>query len=383
MKNIFFLSLLLLLPPAVFSRSADVQEDFRRLFMKAQIAFDAQDYGQALKLVDLARKSRKDKIAWELTTLKNSFKPAGVKHAGDSLAAIKTVLKDKQDYDAIAIINAYERFYGTEKFEDSAKKLLGFIETLSPYPEADFMAGHIYRLEGEYDFACRFYTQAYKERAVLDVPDEKYDILYALAETSLTKQDYEQYEKYLLMVIGLGTDYKNETLLSAMIATIKGAKSDCLDKFFTLYRGGNYRLLKAYYELADFYKRAGAKDKTLRTAALCSLTGFSRIYSIVQKRNPEFVFTGLSSLLTEASVYSDIVAWGAENNVWKGFNFLADVCAENGNAVFANQLYSVLQEYSPEEYWKTEAKMKAAALRQTAASLTITTIPAGANSDQL
>ena len=358
MKKIFIFILTLFLSAEVFTAASETFRDFRKLFLDAQIAFDAQDFGQSLKLIELAKKARKERIDWELNTLKNSFRPAEVKYAGDSLITVKSVLLNKQDYDAIDIIDSYERFYGKNRFEDSVKKLLAFIETQYPYPEADFMAGKIYRLEGEYAFAHKFYSQAYRDAAVLDVPDEKYDILYALAENSLVQKRYEDYEKYLLLVAGLGNDYKNETLLDAMMNTIKSPKPDCMDKFFSLYRADNYRLLKAYYELAEYYSSAGEKQKTLKTAALCALTGFSRIYSIVLTRNPEFIFTGLSSLLKEASTYPDIVDWGVDNNVWKGFNFFAEECFRNECSVFAIKLYSVLKDCSPENYWKAEAAIR-------------------------
>ena len=362
MKKIFIFILTLFLSAEVFTATSENFRDFRKLYLEAQIAFDAQDFGQALKLIELAKKMRKERIDWELMTLKNSFKPAEVKYAGDSLVTIKSVLSGKQDYDAINIIDSYLRFYGAERFADSARKLLAFIEMQYPYPEADFMAGRIYRLEGEYAFAHKFYSQAYKDAAMLDVPDEKYDILYALADNARVQKKYEDYEKYLLLAVGLGGDYKNNTLLNAMVNTIKSPRSDCMDKFFTLYRADNFRLLKAYYELAEYYAGAGEKLKTLRTAALCALTGFSKIYSIVQMRNPQFVFTDIRSLLNEAASYGDIVDWGVDNNVWKGFNFFAEECFKNGCPVFAVKLYSVLKDCSPETYWKEEAAIRLAAI---------------------
>ena len=62
--------------------------------------------------------------------------------------------------------------------------------------------------------------------------------------------------------------------------------------------------------------------------------------------------------MKEASTYTDIVDWGVDNNVWKGFNFFAEECFRNECSVFAVKLYSVLKDCSPENYWKAEAAIR-------------------------
>lgn len=330
----------------------------RRIFTEAQIAFDNQDYGNALKLVDQAKNARRQKVAWEVYTLENSLKPFEVKRAGDFIPDIKPVLEERQDYDALEIISAYEKLYSLEFFDNSAKKLISFIKNHKEFPEAEYLCGKLYQIEGEYDFAESFFKKAFDFSSLLDVPEEKYDILYSLADISLIKKDLKRYEEYLILIVSQDAAFRDKSLIRAMKATIQSAKPDCMEKFFLMYRTDNFRILNAYFLLSEYYQEKNEMERALTVSALGALTGFSRVYDVVSKRNPEFEYTGLASLLIEACKYSDITEWGAENSVWKGFNDFAENSFKSECPLFAIKLYSVLKEHSPEEYWRKEAAVR-------------------------
>ncbi len=330
----------------------------QRIFEDAEIAFEDSDFSLALKLAEKAIETRKNRVDWEVFTLENSFKPAEVKYAGDFLSASKGILKERQDYDALMIINRYEKKYGTQTFDDSKTKLIDFIKSKKPFPEADVLCGNIYKLEGEYALSFNFYETALKNADVLDIPAEKYNILYSLAEISSIQEKYDDYEKYLLLIIAQDSLYKDSAFIKAINKTISSTKSNALEKFFSLYRAQNYSLLQAYMNLAIYYNSKNALDKALNCSALCTLTGFTKIYEVVKKRNPEFEYKGLASVLKEAVLYEDIVDWGINNKVWQGFNEFAALAQKNNNPVFAVQLYSILKTYSPEEYWKNDAQIQ-------------------------
>lgn len=332
--------------------------DDKRIFLDAQIAFDRQDYGLALKLVERAKAARKQKVKWEVYTLENSLKPAEVKRAGDFIPDILPVLSERQDYDALEIFSRYEKLYTMDFFENSAKKLIAFIKNRTEFPEADYLSGCVYQLEGEYSVAEQLFLKAFEFSSILDVPDEKYDILYSLADISFTKKNFEKYEEYLVLIISQDKAFKNNRLIDAMKSTIRSVKSDCMEKFFLMYRTENFRLLNAYFLLSEYYQEKNEKDRALTTAALGALTGFSKVYDVVSKRNPEFEYAGLSSLFIEACKYTDIVEWGIKNNVWKGFNDFAENTFKNECPVFAVKLYTILKEHSPEEYWRAEASVR-------------------------
>lgn len=359
-KNLFVLNFLF----SVFSVfAAQVQKpDYimndKRIFEDARIAFESQEYGKALNLCERAEASRRNRTDWEVYVLQNSFKPAEVKIRGDAITDVLPVLEERQDFDALEIISRYQKFYGLESFRNSCRGLVSFIKERRVFPEAEYLKGKIYQIEGEYEVSERLLLEAYRYSQILDVPDEKYDILYSLSDISYTQKDFSKYEEYLLLILSNDSAFKDSNLLSAMNNTIRSAKSDCMEKFFRMYRSSNYRLLKAYFRLSEYYLSKNERERALNCVALGSLTGFTKIYEVAEKRNPEFEYKGFAELMKEASSYQDLVEWGKDNGVWKGFNDFAEEAFFASCPFFSVSLYNALKDSSPEEYWRIDAEKK-------------------------
>lgn len=329
----------------------------KRIFLNALNAFDANDYGATLKWIDKAKATRMQKAQWEVQTLKMSMRSPDVKVFGDDVANIAKVLAEREEYDALQVINHYKKYYTLEAFGNSMKRLISFIQSQSPYPEADYLSGRVYQLEGEYDVAQKLYLKAYENADILDIPDQKFDILYSLSEIAFIKKDYKRYEEYLLLIVSFDPSYKNKSFVASIKRIIRSKKGDNVEKFFKMYRSSNYKLLNAYFALSEYYQNLGEQDRALSASSLGCLTGFTKIIDVVKKRSADFSYSSISSLLDEAALYPDIVEWGKENNVWKGFNDLAQYTFESGYEAFAAKFYQVLQDHSPEEYWRREAQV--------------------------
>ena len=67
---------------------------------------------------------------------------------------------------------------GLDFFNGSYSDLIEFVSVYAHYPEADFLLGKIYKLEGEYSVALNYMKDAYEYSVNLDVSMEKYDLLY-------------------------------------------------------------------------------------------------------------------------------------------------------------------------------------------------------------
>ena len=361
MKKLIILSVFFCISFCGFA-SPVVKPDYiitdKRILQDAVIAYENQEYGECLKLVERAEAYRRNKVSWEVSVLQNSFKPAEVKMRGDNLFDIIPVLEERQDYDALDIINRYLKVFGADYFESSAKKLIEYIKNHREFPEASYLKGKIYQLEGEYQFSEKLFLQAYKYASILDVPDQKYDILYSLADISYTQKEMKKYEEYLLMILSFDRAFTDTALLNSMNNVIESTKPDALEKFFLMYRASNYRLLNAYFRLSEYYLSKNEKQKALNSVALGALTGFTKMYEIVSKRNAEFEYSGFEKLIQEASEYEDLVEWGKVNNVWRGFNEFGDGAFRNNCPLFALALFNAIKDSSPEEYWRLDAEKK-------------------------
>ena len=333
--------------------------DDLKFYYQGKTDFEELNYGSALKKLNAAKTERIKKNQNEIRILENALKPAEVKYAGPLISDKIPVLKEREDYDALKIISRYEKVFTLEYFEDSPEKLLDYIKKSESFPEADYLISQIYIIEGEYDIAIDYLEKAYMASDILSIPDEKYEILFSLAEIYEFQGDFNKMEEYLLLILSKEPMYRSKNRINALLKSISSPKKNCVEQFFKLYRGNNYDLLKSFFKLGKYYKKSGENEKALYTTSLGVATGFTKILNIVTKRNPVFEYKDLKSLLDEVSNYSDIVQWGIDNSLWESFNSFAECAFKNGDSVFASTLYKILSESNPEPYWREDAKLKA------------------------
>ena len=321
-------------------------------------AMDAQDYGKALKYSEDAILYRKQRIENQINKLKNSLSAKRVQAAGDHLDPVLNILNNRKEYETAGIIEYYIKKKGKDYFDNSVTKLLEYLEDSKDFPEAHKIIGDIYKLEGEYTFAEEYYTMALQRSDVLDIPDEKYEILYMLADISRLENDLPKMEIRLLNILAEDKNYRDSALKRSMKGTIASNKKDSMEKFFNLYRADSYNCIDAYNQLAEYYHNAGKLDKALDFACLAAITSFSRIIEILYSRNSVYEYENLESFMQEASLYDDIIEWGSRNSAWKSFNILAAYSTESGYTIFSQELLRVLARFTPEVYWQRDAVLQ-------------------------
>ena len=321
-------------------------------------AMDALDYGKALKYSEDAILYRRQRIENQINTVKNSLSAKRVQAAGDHFDPVLNVLENRKEYETAGIINYYIKKKGRDYFEDSVSNLLVYLENSKDFPEAHKIIGDIYKLEGEYRFAEDYYLMALDKADVLDIPDEKYEILYMLAEISRLEGDFEKMEIRLLNILAEDKNFKDYALKRSMIGTIRSEKKDAMAKFFNLYRADSYNCINAYNQLAEYYHDADKIEKALEFASLAAITSFTRIIDILYSRNSVYEYENLEGFFQEASMYDDIIEWGSRNSAWKSFNILAEYSKESGYVNFSKTLLRVIARYTPEVYWQRDAVLQ-------------------------
>lgn len=342
----------------------------------AQNAFDSGDYGKALALAEQAKDERRKDKENELKVLDQIQKVYAVRRAGDSLEDIVPILKERNQRDALEIIEHYTDTYGNQNFDGRISKLKDFISFNKEFPESDFLIGRIYRLEGEVSIAKEYMDKAYAKQNILNVPDLKYDILYELADLAKSTHDEDSYQKYLLTILKDDKFYSDDKVVSpknntyyngnsinknaymnSLVNVIKNAKNeDSVDKFFLLYRNDTDISIKALAGLSEFYNRKNEKEKALRCSALGCITALTKIQEILEDRLTDYSYTTFEDLLKNASLYNDIVEWGNKNGIWSMYHNFAEFSSGFGNGEFSKGLFHILMEYSPEPYWRVRAQ---------------------------
>ncbi len=321
-------------------------------------AMDAQDYGSALKYSEDAILYRRQRIEKQINTVKNSLSAKRVQAAGDHFDSVLSVLENRKEYETSGIINYYMKKKGSDYFDNSVTNLLNYLENSKDFPEAYKLIGDIYKLEGEYKFAEEYYLLALGKSDVLDIPDEKYEILYMLADISRLEGNLPKMETRLLNILAEDKNYKDAALKRAMKGTISSNKNDSMSKFFNLYRANSYYCINAYNQLADYYHNEGKLDKAIEFASLAAITSFTRIIDILYSRNSVYEYENLEGFMQEASFYDDVIEWGSRNSAWKSFNILASYSTEAGYKTFSTELLRVIARYTPETYWQRDAVLQ-------------------------
>jgi len=352
MKKLFIpvFTLICLINPLFSVEKKLPQDTF--LYNDAVAAFESKNYGRSLKLCEDAILSRKQKMTREIASIEIAVQPKEVQDAGDKISVVLPVLLNRDEYHAVELIENYSRKKGIEFFDDSMTRLFEYLNSIKVYPEAQKLMGDIYKIEGEYVFAEEYYREALKNAAVLDIPDEKYEILYLLAEISQLQNDNEEREARLLSILTEDKVFSDKAFLRSLTRCVKQNKKDSVDKFFKMYRADNYYMMKAYSELSEYYLENNYPDKALDFAALEVITGFTKVLSYIQKRDINFEYKGLESVLFACSLYPDIVEWGVEKELWKGFYDFALIARKNDCYLFADSLLKITAEYLPEEYYR-------------------------------
>ena len=324
-------------------------------YRNALVSYENKEYGKALKYAEDAIVYKKEQLKSDYEMISQSIAAREVKKAGDNIENIIPVLTERDEYDVINLINAYNS-KGT--FDNSISKVLEYIKNNQEYPEAQKLIGDIYKIEGEYDFAEQYYLKALDNASVLDIPDERYEIIYLLADLSRQQNDFDKMEIRLLNIIGKEQNTRNMTLAASIKNTVSKNNADAIEKFFQMYRADNYFSLKAYCALADYYLSINEIDKAFNYSSIAVITGFTKIYNVLSKRDIDFEYTNIQDFLDLVQYHNDIIRWGSDNQVWKSLNLFCDICSECGYTKFSYDFLQILAFHSPEKYWQQDAVLK-------------------------
>lgn len=360
MKKIFlslcFLLTFSLLFSQVVPKKPESSEYSWRILQDAQFSFDKGEISRAMNLANKAKANRVAESDYEVYILDVALSPLAVRRAGEDFDVVLEVLKERDQTEAISIINRYLELYGAKFFQYSVHKMEDWVEEKRVYPEADFLIGKIYRLEGEYKTAIDFYEKARLESSFLDIPDQIYDILYEMADLLKHQGETEKYKQALLLILDNDSNYKDMVLRRAMLKIIDADKPANVDRFFNLFRVSSPKTLNALYNISLIFEEEGETENSLFSSALGSVESFSHILDSISGRDANYEYTTLADFLKKISEYEDILLWCEQNHFWDNLIAFCKKVSERGDVIYANAMLDVIANNSHDSYTRAAAR---------------------------
>jgi len=350
-KRNFVITVFLLLCGFCFSEMNSIFQKSIRLLEEANYAFDLGEYGSAIKLAEEARITRESEAQNNLNILEDALKPNIVRKAGDSLIEVLSILKERQVYDAVSLIEYLINLKGEVFFNDSINTMKQYLEAKKKFPETYYLIAKVYEYEGEFDFAYSYFMQAWENRDVLDIPNQKFDILFDIATLSYNFSKYDDCEKALLLIIAEDPYYSDAAFKTALLGAVTRGYS--ADKIFDLYRTNCYRSISALFKLAELYEGQGRVEEAYSTSFFGVLTSFTRMYEVLMNRTTDFEYNSLTNFFEIAMSYDDIASWSIEKGFWQCLYRLATtsrILYPDNN--FGINFLNIIANYAPENYWR-------------------------------
>ena len=329
-----------------------------RVLENAQVAYDAAKYGEALNLANKAKESRKAEVEWENYILESALSPLAVRRVGDFFNDVLNILRERDETEAISLIERYTNLHGEAFYHNSVSELVAWVKAKAVYPEADFLIGKIYQLEGEFHTAYNFYEKARTEREFLEIPDTHYDILYAMVNLAREEKNYKNYEEALVLILDSDENFKDKKFQNAFMRILKTPNANNVDRFFLLFRANSKASLEALYEYGNLRYKTGDVGSALMASALGAIEAFTHIFETICERDTSYSYSTFSNFLKKCGEYDDILSWCESHYVWEIMFQMADRVRESGNTVLADSFFKTIKKSMPDEYWQAEAASK-------------------------
>ena len=340
------------------------QDKAWHLMEMAKIAIERKEFGNALVYVERALEVHTTTYQNKYEYLKNALKPYQVRRAGDDIDEVYKVFKERDNYDACKIMDEVFLLRPSVTFDFSMQRFMDYLKERIAFPEADYITGRIYSIQGEYKQAMVYYEKAYKKVNLLEIPDERFSIIYAIADTAGLLGMHDVQEKYLLLVITEDPTFGSTILESKKLKAMLGSltKEKTTDKFFRLYRVNKEIALKAYNDLSRLYLEAGNPKRSLATSALAANIAITTLSDMLAKADFSYVYSDFKDVLTRTGKNLTIKQWAEDRQLWDVFINFADSLEASGYNPQAIDMYHKIAESIPSLDYSQRAMYKASSI---------------------
>jgi hypothetical protein len=221
------------------------------------------------------------------------------------------------------------------------------------YPEAEYRIGEIYLAEGELRLAELQFRRACDMGDSLELPEERYAMLEALAGVYKSWGDLKSFEVTLREIADTSELFsvRDEYYRSSMERTL-GERG--FDRFMTLYRVEQLFPVGAYSSLGELYLGNGRAIATIYLAASVNAI-LTRVMEGVRIDEPTYAYGGLKDILTRIVADKAASRFASEMGLWKDLYLLGEALATAGYRESAREIWTTLSSSDAPQPWKKKA----------------------------
>jgi tetratricopeptide (TPR) repeat protein len=234
---------------------------------------------------------------------------------------------------------------GDPRLGEALQLLRRAIEQAGSFPEAEMAVAEIYFREGALALAEERLDKALQAAEILRVPEDRYQILYRLAEIYEIQDRYHDMEEALLRIVGGQPEFSSspeaQRFRSAFLAIFL---SRGLNQTLRLYRleGASFAL-QAHAKLGWFYYRTGRFEPVSILHSLAALDiVITESVKELRQVNPSFEFRSLGEYLDAAVKRENIRSYLSESGLFGIAYHLGAAAYPAGHRSRAREIWRLL-----------------------------------------
>jgi tetratricopeptide (TPR) repeat protein len=267
---------------------------------------------------------------------------------------------------------------GKEEFRDQefGRALRYFREALSKkqvYPEARYWIGRIFEVQSELDIALQEYRKAYENRKQLYILEEKYTLLYRMAEIHKNRKAYKQYEETLNTILEDDRIYSSPEEASFRTAIIQNLKEEGLNRLLILYRLKSDFSLTAQTRLGLYYFANHRYPRATRNFVFAVITIFSTCIEELRITDPEYVFEQADNCLQLIREDERLRGYTRDTELFFNLYGLSRSLYNEGNLRVASELEELVRKHADIDQVRENFRMQLTPLQPEEPSFSLAT----------
>jgi len=217
---------------------------------------------------------------------------------------------------------AIEELRGAAAINNSLKTLKTLALELQSYPEAEFGIGKVFNVEGELALAELQYRKALDAAASLEVPDDRLEIVMALAGVHKSKGDWKSYEDDLRLALADSVIFspQDDFMRTAMERALD---LEGFDTMVSLYPVHEPKIIGPASALGEFFLRNGRSQATI-SLALAADAMITQVMERLRINEPGSDYSSLSALADRIAARREVAEWCDAKGLWKYLYYLGE-----------------------------------------------------------